>query len=138
MNDLCNDNAQAEPTRIFVELIVRYPDPELCTYKEYKGKPYYSIKFIENGETHVGYSTYSIEVLSRYLKDYFMLPAPAEIIRCKDCRYWMPHSQLGFDEDNEEYHDYCEKLVPDDEFYAFYRNADDYCSRAERRTDDQN
>ena len=56
-----------------------------------------------------------------------------ELIRCKDCKYWMPHSQLGFDEDNEEYHDYCRRLVPDDEYYAFTRNADDFCSRAERK-----
>lgn len=55
------------------------------------------------------------------------------IIRCKDCEYWRPHHQLGFDEDNDEYHDYCERLIPDDEFYAFYRNADDFCSRAKRR-----
>lgn len=59
-----------------------------------------------------------------------------ELIRCKDCKYWMPHSQLGYDEDNETYHDYCERLVPEDEYYAFYRDADDYCSRAERRTDE--
>ena len=62
-------------------------------------------------------------------------PAQPEIVRCKDCKYWMPHSQLGFDEDNGTYHDYCAKLVPEDEYYAFYRNADDYCSRAERRLD---
>ena len=58
-----------------------------------------------------------------------------ELIRCKNCKFWMPHSQFGYDEDNETYHDYCAKLVPEDEYYAFYRNADDYCSRAERKTD---
>lgn len=56
-----------------------------------------------------------------------------QLIRCKDCKYWLPHSQFGFDEDNEEYHDYCERLVPEDDYYAFTRNADDFCSRAERR-----
>ena len=60
-----------------------------------------------------------------------------ELIRCKNCKFWMPHSQFGYDEDNETYHDYCARLVPEDEYYAFYRNADDYCSRAERRTDEQ-
>lgn len=66
----CNEEAikHAESTRTFVELVVRYPDPELCAYKEYKGKPYYSIKYIENGETHVSYGTYNPEVLSQYLK----------------------------------------------------------------------
>ena len=61
--------------------------------------------------------------------------AQPEIIRCKDCKYWMPHTQLGFDEDNDVYHDYCEKLIPEDEWYAFQRKDDDFCSRAERRTE---
>lgn len=56
-----------------------------------------------------------------------------EVIRCKDCKYWLPHSQFGFDEDNDEYYDYCELLVPDDDYYAIPRQADDYCSRAERK-----
>ena len=70
--------------------------------------------------------------------DRFMAFASAqpEIVRCKDCKYWMPHSQLGYDEDNETYHDYCKNLIPEDEYYAFYRCADDYCSFAERRTDE--
>ena len=56
-----------------------------------------------------------------------------ELIRCKDCKYWLPHSQFGNDEDNEEYYDYCERLVPEDGYYAFIRNADDFCSRAKRK-----
>ena len=55
------------------------------------------------------------------------------LIRCKDCKYWLPHSQFGFDEDNDEYYDYCELLVPDDDYYAITRQAEDYCSRAERK-----
>lgn len=55
------------------------------------------------------------------------------VIRCKDCKYWLPHRQFGFDGDNEEYHDYCERLVPEDDYYAFTRNADDFCSRAKRK-----
>lgn len=56
-----------------------------------------------------------------------------EFIRCKNCKYWLPHSQFGFDEDNDEYYDYCELLVPDDDYYAITRQAEDYCSRAERK-----
>ena len=59
--------------------------------------------------------------------------AQPEIILCRDCKYWLPHEQFGYDEDNEEYHDYCAKLVPEDEYYAFRRHADEWCSRAERR-----
>lgn len=59
-------------SRRFEKITVEYPPAELCTYPEYKGKPYYSIKYKENGECFVGFGTYSPEVLSRYLKEYFM------------------------------------------------------------------
>lgn len=56
------------------------------------------------------------------------------VIRCKDCKHWLPHAQFGFDEDNNEYHNYCALLVPeDDDYYAFTREADEFCSRAERK-----
>ncbi len=61
--------------RTFVELVERYINPELCPYPEYKGKPLYSIKYIENGEEHVGYSTYSMRVMSEFLKKYFISSA---------------------------------------------------------------
>lgn len=96
---------QSESTRIFVELVVKHPDPRVCTYKEYIGKPYYSIKYIENGETHVGYGTYSLDVLSQYLKDYFMpsmhsVRKEGEWIKndngtysCSICHSWIPEEQ---------------------------------------------
>lgn len=55
-----------------------------------------------------------------------------EVVRCKDCKYWLPHYQLGFDEENNEYHDYCSRLIPDDEWYAFTRSENDFCSYGER------
>lgn len=58
-----------------------------------------------------------------------------EVVRCKDCIHWFPHTQCGFDEDNDEYHDYCGLLIPDDDYYAFCRKSDDYCSRGKRRED---
>lgn len=61
-------------SRRFVELLTEYHDPELCPYKEYKGKPYFSIKYIENGE-YIGYGTYNPKVLSQYLKEYFISSA---------------------------------------------------------------
>ena len=61
--------------RTFVELVERYVDPEFCPYPEYKGKPYYSIKYIENGKEYVGYSTYSLRVMSEFLKKYFISSA---------------------------------------------------------------
>lgn len=59
--------------KIFEEIVVEYPMAEdLCTYLEYKGKPYFSIKYEENGEHFVGFGTYKPEVLSRYLREYFI------------------------------------------------------------------
>ena len=55
------------------------------------------------------------------------------IVRCKDCTHWFPHTQCGFDEDNDEYHDYCGLLIPEDDYYAYTRKPDDYCSFGERR-----
>ena len=116
-------SAQSESTRTFVELVVRYPDPELCIYKEYKGKPYYSIKYIENGETHVGYGTYNPEVLSQYLKEYFILSAEPKIIHCEECAHGV-HSGHG---------DIYLCTVSPEEVREHKYNF--YCGYADRRTD---
>ena len=56
--------------RKFEEIIVEYPE---VTNEEHKGEPYYSIKYIENGKDNIiGFGTYGIEVLSRYIRDYFI------------------------------------------------------------------
>lgn len=62
----------------FEEIVVEYPPADLCTYPEYKGKPYFSIKYEENGEHFIGFGTYSPEVLSRYLQEYFIIPKNIE------------------------------------------------------------
>lgn len=58
--------------REFEEIVVEYPPEDLCTYPEYKGKPYFGIKYKENEKEIVGYGTYKPEVLSQYLKNYFI------------------------------------------------------------------
>lgn len=58
----------------FEEIVVEYPPAELCTYPKYRGKPYFSIKYEENGEHIIGFGTYNPEVLSRYLREYFITP----------------------------------------------------------------
>lgn len=63
-----------EKGKRFKGIVVEYPPEDLCTYHEYKGKPYFSIMFEEWGETAVGYGTYKPEVLSRYLIRHFMMP----------------------------------------------------------------
>ena len=55
----------------FLEILAHYVPDEICTYPEYRGKPYYSIHFRENGEDYAGFGTYNPEVLSRYLREYF-------------------------------------------------------------------
>lgn len=57
--------------REFIEILTQYVPDDICTYPEYRGKPYYSIHYRENGENFVGYGTYKIEVLSRWLKEDF-------------------------------------------------------------------
>lgn len=57
--------------RNFEEIIVTYHSDDIIPYPEYKGKPYFSIQYEENGEHHVGYGTYNPQVLSDYIKDYF-------------------------------------------------------------------
>lgn len=64
--------------RKFEEIVVEYPPAELCTYPEYRGKPYFSIKYEENGEHFIGFGTYKPEVLSSYLQEYFIAPTIIE------------------------------------------------------------
>ena len=66
-------SAETEITRCertFQAIIVEYPS--ISTYPEHEGKPYFSIKYTENGQGFIGYGTYNPEVLSGYLKKYFM------------------------------------------------------------------
>ena len=62
--------------RVFKGIVVEYPSYN--TYPEYIGKPYFSIKYTENGQEFIGYGTYKPEVLSEYLKEYFMPSAQPE------------------------------------------------------------
>ena len=73
--------------RKFEEIMVEYPPAELCTYPEYTGKPYFSIKYEENGEHIIGFGTYNPKVFSMYLREYFIAPTiieAIEIIKCDD------------------------------------------------------
>lgn len=97
--------------RIFQEIVVEYPS--ICPYPEYKGKPYFSIKYMEDGHCIIGYSTYEPEVLSSFLKEYFLSPVHPEIIRCKDCGH--------YDDNRCEIHEY------------LHFKENDFCSYAERK-----
>jgi hypothetical protein len=57
--------------REFIEILAQNV-PDDITPVDYRGKPYYSIHYKENGKDFVGFGTYKPEVLSSYLRDYFM------------------------------------------------------------------
>ena len=147
--------------RIFQEIIVvKYPSYN--PYPERKGKPYFSIKYTENGQEFIGYSTYKPEVLSEYLKEYFMPSAQPEIIHCGECIYYDPphvekeDARYEYSEMPKEAFDvlgtglvsmeyginiggrccvdyYCKSYSDDKRVYV---REDNYCGRAERRTDE--
>ena len=73
-------------SRKFLEIVVEYH--ELCTYPEYEGKPYYAIKYEEKGEIIIGFGTYKPEVLSQYLRQYFLPSAEPERKTGKWCRHY--------------------------------------------------
>lgn len=61
----------------------------------------------------------------------------SEIIHCKDCKYWMPYDWM-FSEvwQSKNMDDYPEKEIGC-QYCDMAMKADDFCSRAERRTDEQ-
>ena len=68
---MTNCNAlKPERSRTFLEIVVSYP--VFCAYPEYEGKPYYAIKYEEKDEIIIGFGTYKPEVLSQYLREYFL------------------------------------------------------------------
>ena len=77
--------------RIFQEIVVEYPS--ISTYPEHEGKPYFSIKYVEDGRGYIGYGTYNPEVLSEYMKEYFI---PSELVgnsdqlnrTCAECKHY--------------------------------------------------
>ena len=78
--------------RVFQGIVVEYPS--ISAYPEYEGKPYFSIKYTENGQEFIGYGTYKPEVLSEYLKEYFMPPTQPE---------WIPWDSGRFPEESGTY-----------------------------------
>lgn len=67
------------------------------------------------------------------------LPAvqPQPIVRCKDCKYWMPYDWM-FSEiwRSQNINDYSEDEIGC-QYCDMTMKADDFCSRAERRTDER-
>lgn len=53
------------------------------TVRKSNGRPYYSIIYLEDGNEFEGYSSYSLDVISDYLKRYFEFAQP----ECKTGRW---------------------------------------------------
>ena len=94
MCDNCNtvQAVQLERKTEFIKLTVR----------DINDKPYYSIVYLEfndNGVVHgfEGYSSYSLDVISDYLKKYFM--PPAQLKTCEGCKHlgkWENEVEYGY------------------------------------------
>lgn len=67
--------------------------------------------------------TYDVEHTIECLKA--LSSAQLDIIRCKDCKYWREHK----------YAKETKRYIPFCGFNAIYTKADDFCSKAERRTE---
>ena len=69
--------------------------------------------------------------------DILALPSaqPQPIVRCKDCKYWMPYDWM-FSEiwRSQNINDYSEDEIGC-QYCDMTMKADDFCSRAERRTE---
>ena len=102
--------------REFIKIIVEYPPENLCTYPEYKGKPYFSIEYKENNEDIIGYGTYNSDVLSAWLKEYFIQKPGNTTQR------WIPVSE-GLPKEDGEYLLFG-KIDEDEENYIFIGEYD--------------
>ena len=95
--------------RKFLGIVVNYP--KICTYPEYEDKPYYSIKYKEKGDMIVGFGTYKPEVLSQYLREYFISPAEPE-------QKWIPVSERLPEDENEVIVTVCDKSGCTPDYYS--------------------
>lgn len=68
---------------------------------------------------------------SGVMEDVSLPSAQPEIIRCKDCKYYVIHTLFGRSQG------WCERLCDEfDRSLARGTEPDDFCSRAERRSDE--
>ncbi len=70
INALEKQMEQKKKGKKFIEIVTEYPS--MYSSPEYEGKPYFSIRYEENGEIFEGFGTYKPEVLAEYMYEYFM------------------------------------------------------------------
>lgn len=91
-------------------------------------KPYYSIMYWENGEMNIGFSSYKLDYVQRWLNEEFEVKRNvdvAPVVRCKDCKHF-----------NHEYMECENEAVSTDHEggaqYSLDFGPDDFCSYGER------
>ena len=83
-------SAQPERKTKFVKLTVR----------DSNGRPFYSIIYLEDGNEFEGYSSYSLDVISDYLKRYFEFAQPEPNTgrwiddNCSECGQYVYHGDV--------------------------------------------
>lgn len=108
--------------RVFQGIIVEYPS--ISAYPKYEGKPYFSIKYTENGQEFIGYGTYKPEVLSEYLKEYFMLsaqPGCEDTVPRSSVEYICRKNTVSTNPYEHKYHDKFIQFMDDPEISDFGR-----------------
>lgn len=83
-------------------------------------KPYYNIMYFDLGEMYIGFGSYKLELVQKWLREEFdvrMNDDIVPVVRCKDCQN-LRQSGTGW---------YCCE-------YGGTITPQDYCSRAERIT----
>lgn len=59
-------------------------------------KPYYSIMYWENGEMNIGFSSYKLDYVRRWLNEKFEVKRNVDVVpvvRCKDCKHLRVRNQ---------------------------------------------
>ena len=91
-------------------------------------KPYYSIMYWENGEMNIGFSSYKLDYVRRWLNEEFEVKRNvdvAPVVRCKDCKHFN-HERME-----------CENEAVSTDYeggaqYSLNFELDDFCSYGER------
>lgn len=108
--------------RVFQGIIVEYPS--ISAYPEYEGKPYFLIKYTVNGQKFIGYGTYKLEVLSEYLKEYFMpltQPGCEDAVPRASVEYICRKNTVSTNPYEHKYHDKFIQFMDDPEISDFGR-----------------
>lgn len=58
-------------------------------------KPYYSIMYWENGAMNIGFSSYKLDYVRRWLNEEFEVKRNVDVVpvvRCKDCKWFVDNN----------------------------------------------